>query len=151
MGGGIWAMHFIGMLAFPLPCGVDYNPVGTLLSMIPGGIASGIALTVISKRGIPSIKSLLGGAVLMGGGIGAMHYAGMAAMQPQALLLYDPVLVGVSVVVAIVLAFVMLVGGTLRACWPVWLERRKSAVRLGGPGGMALVDESMRCAEAGSK
>jgi PAS domain S-box-containing protein len=108
MGGGIWAMHFIGMLAFTLPCGVDYNPFGTLLSMIPGGIASGIALTVISKRGIPSIKNLLGGAVLMGGGIGAMHYAGMAAMRPQAELLYDPFLVGVSVVVAIVLAFVSL-------------------------------------------
>jgi PAS domain S-box-containing protein len=108
MGGGIWAMHFIGMLAFTLPCGVDYNPFGTLLSMIPGGIASGIALTVISKRGVPSIKSLLVGAVLMGGGIGAMHYAGMAAMRPQAVLLYDPVLVGVSVVVAVVLAFVSL-------------------------------------------
>jgi len=108
MGGGIWAMHFIGMLAFTLPCGVDYNPFGTLLSMIPGGIASGIALTVISKRGIPTIKNLLGGAVLMGGGIGAMHYAGMAAMRPQALLLYDPFLVGVSVVVAVVLAFVSL-------------------------------------------
>jgi len=37
-----------------------------------------------------------------------MHYAGMAAMEPQAVLLYDPVLVGVSVVVAIALAFVSL-------------------------------------------
>jgi two-component system, sensor histidine kinase and response regulator len=108
MGGGIWAMHFIGMLAFTLPCGVDYNPFGTLLSMIPGAIASGIALTIIAKRGAPSIKNLLAGAVLMGGGIGAMHYAGMAAMEPQAVLLYDPVLVGVSVVVAIALAFVSL-------------------------------------------
>ncbi len=108
MGGGIWAMHFIGMLAFTLPCGVDYNPFGTLLSMIPGAIASGIALTIIAKRGAPSIKNLFAGAVLMGGGIGAMHYAGMAAMEPQAVLLYDPVLVGVSVVVAIALAFVSL-------------------------------------------
>jgi PAS domain S-box-containing protein len=108
MGGGIWAMHFIGMLAFALPCGVDYNPFGTLLSMIPGAAASGIALTVIAKRGTPSITKLLVGAVLMGGGIGAMHYAGMAAMEPQALLLYDPALVGVSVVVAVALAFVSL-------------------------------------------
>src|SRR5947207_4903952 len=41
MGGGIWGMHFIGMLAFSLPCGIDYNPLGTLASMIPGIVASG--------------------------------------------------------------------------------------------------------------
>ena len=40
----------------------------------------------------------------MGGGIAAMHYSGMAAMRPQAMLRYDPGLVGVSVVVAVVLA-----------------------------------------------
>jgi two-component system sensor histidine kinase/response regulator len=35
MGGGIWSMHFIGMLAFSLPCGVTYAPIGTVPSMIP--------------------------------------------------------------------------------------------------------------------
>jgi two-component system, sensor histidine kinase and response regulator len=44
MGGGIWAMHFVGMLAFSLPCGITYDAVGTLLSMIPGMLASGIRL-----------------------------------------------------------------------------------------------------------
>jgi two-component system, sensor histidine kinase and response regulator len=29
MGGGIWSMHFVGMLAFSLPCGITYDPVGT--------------------------------------------------------------------------------------------------------------------------
>jgi two-component system, sensor histidine kinase and response regulator len=47
-------------------------------------------------------------AVLMGAGIGAMHYSGMAAMRPEALLRYDPSLVALSVLVAIVLAFVSL-------------------------------------------
>src|SRR5260370_25769259 len=40
MGGGIWGMHFIGMLAFSLPCGVTYAPVATVLSLIPGLLAS---------------------------------------------------------------------------------------------------------------
>src|SRR5258706_12159532 len=40
MGGGIWSMHFIGMLAVSLPCGVTYAPVRTVLSMIPGILAS---------------------------------------------------------------------------------------------------------------
>ncbi len=108
MGGGIWSMHFLGMLAFSLPCGVAYDPVGTLLSMVPGALASCVALAIISRRDTPSIKQLLTGAVFMGAGIGAMHYAGMAAMEPQALLLYSPVLVGVSVVVAVALAFISL-------------------------------------------
>src|SRR5215207_3465369 len=35
MGGGIWSMHFVGMLAFSLPCGVRYNLIGTILSVVP--------------------------------------------------------------------------------------------------------------------
>lgn len=108
MGGGIWAMHFVGMLAFELPCGVGYDPRGTVLSMLPGALASGCALVTISRSTTPSFWRLGVGALLMGGGIGAMHYTGMAAMRPEALLVYDPVLVGVSIVVAAVLAFISL-------------------------------------------
>jgi two-component system sensor histidine kinase/response regulator len=107
MGGGIWSMHFIGMLAFSLPCGESYNPLGTLVSMIPGILASGVALRLISSSELGLLR-LSSGAVLMGAGIGAMHYSGMAAMQPQALLHYDFGLVVVSVVVAVALAFVSL-------------------------------------------
>jgi two-component system, sensor histidine kinase and response regulator len=108
MGGGIWAMHFIGMLAFALPCGVGYDPIETVLSMVPGMLASGAALSVISRTTAPSVGRLLGGALLMGGGIGTMHYSGMAAMRPEALLIYDTGMVAISVIVAIVLAFISL-------------------------------------------
>jgi two-component system, sensor histidine kinase and response regulator len=118
MGGGIWGMHFIGMLAFSLPCGISYNPVGTLLSMIPGILASGVALKVISRTIRPGLGRLFVGAVLMGAGIGAMHYSGMAAMQSEALLRFDPGLVAVSVIVAVVLAFISLeVRFRLRSYW----------------------------------
>ena len=40
----------------------------------------------------------------MGAGIGAMHYTGMAAMRMNAEMLYDPVLFGASILVAVVLA-----------------------------------------------
>src|SRR5205085_2241675 len=108
MGGGIWGMHFIGMLAFSLPCGVSYDSVGTVVSMIPGILASGVALNVISRRTDPGFLQLMLGAVFMGAGIGLMHYSGMAAMEPDALLRYDPGLVGVSIVVAVALAFLSL-------------------------------------------
>src|SRR5436305_12321047 len=108
MGGGIWSMHLIGMLALSVPCGVTYAPVGTVLSIVPGMLASGVALHAISQRTDPGFKRLAIGAVLMGAGIGLMHYSGMAAMEPQALLRYDPGLVGLSIVVAVGLAFISL-------------------------------------------
>ncbi|MBF5095792.1 hypothetical protein F1643_16515 [Azospirillum sp. INR13] len=108
MGGGIWAMHFIGMLAFALPCGVDYSAVLTLLSLLPGMMASAVALQVIGRTDEIGRKRLALSAVLMGAGIGAMHYTGMAAMDIDAVLRYDARLVVLSVVVAVVLAFVSL-------------------------------------------
>jgi signal transduction histidine kinase len=108
MGGGIWAMHFVGMLAFSLPCGVTYDPLQTLLSMIPGMLASGVALSVIS-RAKAGPRRLAVGALLMGAGIGTMHYWGMAAMEVDALRRYDPTIVGVSVLAAVALAYVSLI------------------------------------------
>jgi len=108
MGGGIWSMHFVGMLSFSLPCGITYDALGTVLSMIPGMLASGIALATISKPQAPGLSRLTVSAVLMGAGIAAMHYSGMAAMRPEALLRYNPALVAISILVAIALAFLSL-------------------------------------------
>ncbi|MCG5240668.1 response regulator [Azospirillum doebereinerae] len=117
MGGGIWAMHFIGMLAFELPCGITYEIDLTILSLLPGMMASGVALTVFGQNGRIGPRRLALSAVLMGAGIGAMHYTGMAAMDMDAMMRYDARMVAVSVVVAVVLAFVSLSirGLTLRA------------------------------------
>jgi two-component system, sensor histidine kinase and response regulator len=76
--------------------------------MIPGTLASGIALSTISKPGGPGLSRLIVSAVLLGVGIATMHYAGMAAMRPEALLEYNGGLVVVSIVVAVFLAFVSL-------------------------------------------
>ncbi len=53
-------MHFIGMLAFSLPCGVAYEPFQTALSMIPGVLASGVALSVISRPNPSQTKLAFG-------------------------------------------------------------------------------------------
>src|SRR5216684_273651 len=103
MGIGVWAMHFIGMLAFRLPVRVNYDVWVTLLSVAPAVLASGIMLYVISQARISPGKLILGGA-LMGAGIGVMHYTGMAAMRMDAVMRYDPLLFIVSVIVAVVLA-----------------------------------------------
>ncbi len=108
MGLGIWAMHFIGMLAFSLPCGISYDPLQTLLSIFPGMLASGVALEVVSRRQQVSLRNLILGAVLMGAGIGAMHYSGMAAVRLPGVLRYDVRLVVLSVFVAVAFAFISL-------------------------------------------
>src|SRR6266478_4704237 len=103
MGIGVWAMHFLGMLAYRVPVRVSYDVWVTLASVAPAVLASGIMLHVISQPRISPGRLVLGGG-LMGAGIGVMHYTGMAAMRMNAVMRYDPVLFAVSVIVAVVLA-----------------------------------------------
>ncbi|KQQ47440.1 transcriptional regulator [Duganella sp. Leaf126] len=103
LGCGVWAMHFIGMLAFDLCTEVDYAPGVTILSVLPSLGASWVALHIIGRRELTS-GALLTGGVLTGAGIGAMHYTGMAAMRTSLDLQYDPAMFALSIVVAVGLA-----------------------------------------------
>jgi two-component system sensor histidine kinase/response regulator len=107
MGVGIWAMHFIGMLGFHLPCDISYNPWLTAFSIIPGIAASIFAMHFVS-RPQPSFKVLLIGGTVFGLGIGTMHYSGMAAIHLDGVVQYDPLLFVLSILVAVLLAFVAL-------------------------------------------
>ncbi|MDY6919978.1 MAG: MHYT domain-containing protein [Pseudomonadota bacterium] len=103
LGGGVWSMHFIGMLAFSLCTPVTYAPGLTLISMLPSVAASGVALHLNSKATV-SCRELLIGGVLMGAGIGSMHYIGMAGMVMAPALRYDPWIFALSILVAVVLS-----------------------------------------------
>lgn len=104
LGVGVWAMHFIGMLGFQLPCGVSYDPFKTFVSMIPGIAASIFAVHFVA-RPQPSTKVFLIASVLFGAGVGAMHYSGMAAMRLDGFIRYDPSIFGISIIVAVGLAY----------------------------------------------
>ncbi len=107
MGSGIWAMHFTGMLAFVMPVAISYDVPLVALSLIAAIVASGIALDVTTRARM-SVLSWLCGGVLMGGGITAMHYIGMAAMRMPAKALWDGWIVALSVVIAVVVSLVAL-------------------------------------------
>ncbi|MEH8016455.1 ATP-binding protein [Rheinheimera muenzenbergensis] len=107
LGGGVWSMHFIGMLAFTLCTSVSYQPGLTFLSMLPSIAASWVALDLISKQQLAKTQLLIGG-VLVGAGIGTMHYMGMAAMQMSVALRYDLPMFLLSILVAVVLAVIAL-------------------------------------------
>jgi PAS domain S-box-containing protein len=103
LGGGIWSMHFIAMLAFQLGTNVTYDVATTVLSLAIAIVVSGLGLLVVyGQRG--TWPAILGGGILAGTGIAAMHYTGMAAMRMAARLSYEPFLVGLSVAIAIAAA-----------------------------------------------
>lgn len=107
LGVGIWAMHFIGMLALNLPCAIQYDPFTTLISMIPGFFASSVALGIAWNRGAKRLPAWMGG-FLFGAAVGTMHYTGMAAMRLEGFVRYDPFLFLLSIGVAVALAYLAL-------------------------------------------
>src|SRR5882672_12043855 len=100
MGGGIWSMHFIGMLAFVLPIPMSYDIGLTTLSLMVAVFVTGGGFYVISRKSASLPRLILSG-IFMGLGIVAMHYTGMAAMQGHAELGYDWLFVALSVAIAI--------------------------------------------------
>src|ERR1700674_5791683 len=101
MGLGIWSMHFVGMLAFTLPIPVRYDLSTVLLSLLAAILASAVALHIVSGEKF-SRKDALAGSLAMGGGIAGMHYLGMAAMRLPATCHYNPLLLGLSILIAVV-------------------------------------------------
>jgi PAS domain S-box-containing protein len=100
LGGGIWSMHFIAMLAFSAVMPATYDFQLTFLSFVIALIATGFGFYVASRdRATPALIGLSG--VIMGAGIAGMHYAGMAAMHVGANVSYDPLYVVLSILVAI--------------------------------------------------
>ncbi|MGB9334462.1 MAG: PAS domain S-box protein [Candidatus Acidiferrales bacterium] len=105
MGIGIWAMHYVGMLAFRLPVAVEYDWPTVLLSLLAAVFASAIALFVVSREKMGLYRALAG-SVFMGGGIAGMHYIGMAAMRLPAMCEYSRGIVFISIVLAVVISLV---------------------------------------------
>jgi NO-binding membrane sensor protein with MHYT domain/nitrogen-specific signal transduction histidine kinase len=103
LGGGIWSMHFVAMLAFSLGVPIDYDIGLTVSSLIAAVAVTGAAFYVVAHwHG--SWKSLLIAGTFAGVGVATMHYMGMAAMRMNAAISYDPTLFAVSIVIAVVAA-----------------------------------------------
>jgi len=102
MGIGIWAMHFVGMLAFRLDgLPIAYDVPRLVLSVLVAIAASGFALWVVSRRA-RTWRSLATAAVGMGSAIAGMHYIGMAGLHTAATLTWRMALVLASIAIAVV-------------------------------------------------
>lgn len=131
MGVGVWSMHFIGMLAFTLPIELGYDVSITALSLLIAILSCGFALWLVSQPRLPAWQ-LAFGALFMGAGISAMHYTGMAALQMQPGIDYDPTLFGASLVIA--------VGASAAALWIAFRLRQNTPhVRLARAGAAVIM------------
>ena len=99
MGGGIWSMHFIAMLGFDPGSPVRYDLTLTVVSFLLATAGSSLAFLIAAERA-DTRRMILAGLV-MGAGICAMHYVGMAALRTSAALSYAPGLVVASAAVAL--------------------------------------------------
>lgn len=128
MGGGIWAMHFVAMLAHSMPgMEVGYDVGLTLLSLLVAVLVTGVAFSVMNQPPA-SARRLAAAGLFMGFGVVAMHYMGMAAMRMSADLSYDSLWVAISVLIAI--------GAATAALWLAsrnshQLERVAAAIVMG--------------------
>jgi len=100
LAGGIWAMHFISMLAFQAPIEIHYQLPITLLSLLFALTASWLAMHTLSHPDL-NFWQYLRAAIWIGLGIATMHYVGMAAMRSVATAYYHPTLFALSIVIAI--------------------------------------------------
>lgn len=132
MGVGSWSTHFIGMLAFVLPIDLGYDVPLVLLSLLIAIGFAGFALWLATQPRLPALQLSLG-AVLLGLGISAMHYTGMAAMRMQPGIQYTPWLFVASLVIAIAASAAALrIAFHLRQQRPrVYLLRASAALLLG--------------------
>jgi diguanylate cyclase len=121
IGFGIWATHFVAMLAFTPGIPSGYNITLTILSLVAAilltGVGLGVAMTPNWRHG-PWI-----GGTIVAAGIAAMHYTGMAAFEVEGIVLWDPLLVVTSIVL----------GGAIGAvALPVGLQGRQQKWKIGG-------------------
>jgi len=100
LGGGIWSMHFVAMLAFELPMPVRYHAGLTVVSILVAILVVAIGLALVASRPNSKVALPFGG-VITGLGVSAMHYTGMAAMQMGAVIQWHPALVVLSILIGI--------------------------------------------------
>jgi len=100
MGIGVWAMHFIGMLAMMLPMMMRYDTRLTILSLLVAILASVLAFGQTVGGLHLTRQRLLCGTLILGAGVVVMHYLGMYALliepQPE----WNALLVALSVLIA---------------------------------------------------
>lgn len=119
LGGGIWSMHFVGMLAVELPVRITYDALYTLGSVLLSILITGLGLALMHMGERRHLRTAIAG-TLTGLGIVSMHYVGMAAIGGNCRVSYLPGGTWISSAIAIVASI-----GALRLAY-----RRRTLVEM---------------------
>ncbi len=134
MGLAIWSMHFVGMLALRLPVPIFYDALLILASAIAAVVGCAIAFFVFNRATVKPWLVVVA-SIFMGLAIAGMHYTGIAGMRMNGHIFFNPVIVGASVAVAIVVSLAALAftrnlvdrGSEKR----LWVKKIAAAILLG--------------------
>ncbi|WP_156402405.1 EAL domain-containing protein [Caulobacter sp. Root1472] len=99
-GSGVWATHFIAMVAYSPGLKTGYSPAGTLLSLMIAVLfmAGGFAVASAQR----SRTNDLAGGLILGVGVAAMHYTGMSAFVTQGFVQWEQATIAASVLAGVV-------------------------------------------------
>ena len=100
-GCGVWATHFIAMLAYVPSIPIAYGVPLTLLSLAVAAGITGIGFG-FAVYGPPMIGAVAGGAVI-GAGVASMHYIGMSAVEMPGYINWSWDLVSISIAAGMLL------------------------------------------------
>ncbi|HXO71484.1 MAG TPA: MHYT domain-containing protein [Bradyrhizobium sp.] len=101
---GIWTMHFIGMLAAPIPADTVYLVLPTIISFLICALVVGVSLFFVSI-GDATLPRVASAAVLLGAGIVSMHYVGIHGLAGNFAIQHDAGMVALSILIAVVTAY----------------------------------------------
>src|SRR5258708_8277759 len=101
---GIWTMHFVGMLAAPIPADTVYLVLPTIVSFLICALVVGVSLFFLSI-GEPSQRRVISSAVLLGPGIVSMHYVGIHGLAGNFAIAHDTAMVLLSILISIITAY----------------------------------------------
>ncbi|WNS42549.1 EAL domain-containing protein [Paenibacillus sp. MMS20-IR301] len=105
LGSGIWAMHFVGIMAGHLPFEVSYRPGTAVLSLLISMASCYAALRIATASPQRMWRFLAAGGVL-GSGISLMHYVGMLSMEMEAKVHYEIMDQALSVLIALLASYI---------------------------------------------
>ena len=148
-GTGIWVMHFIAMLGFSVSgMQITYAVPATIASLVLAIVVVGVGLA-IAVYGRATMRALVTGGVITGLGVAGMHYLGMSAVVMAAHVSYNPLIVLVSVLIAVVAATVALWAAmNIRGVWATLGASLVMGIAVSGMHytGMAAMEMSMAAA-----
>ncbi|CAN7470464.1 ATP-binding protein [Phenylobacterium sp. LjRoot219] len=107
LGAGVWATHFIAMLAFGKPMAAEFGVNLTLVSLVAAGLGFFVGAGQAACSNGPLGRAVGGG--LCGLTIAAMHFIGVAGMRLPAHLVWDPAMVALSIAIGVAAAAASLV------------------------------------------